>query len=804
MTPNPRARAEGTPMRTVRFGTKAETLSRLSGLLVNADVPALRFFSVARWHAERADVLRELGAFDARRVIVRSSASREDSAFGSLAGHFISVPSVDPSDRAALGDAIDRVVASYALGGGASENDQVLVQARVVNVERAGVLLTADLDTLAPYDIISWEAGGSTDAVTSGAAGELRTLVRFRNSPAPPRDAGLRPLLALARELETRLGNVFLDIEFAFDRGGRLFLLQVRPIVTHGKPAAPSPERLGGYLAKIADKCRTLGLPHPDLVGSRSFFGVMPDWNPAEIIGIHPRQLARSLYKELVTDSIWAYQRDNYGYRNLRSFPLLISLLGHPFIDVRVSLNSFVPKSLDPRIAHKLVDFYLDELERKPENHDKVEFNVAFTCFYPGLPDRLKPLLERGFSEGEVDRIKFSLLQLTNDIIRPDRGLYQQDLGRVRHLDQRHALLINSEMSTVQKIYWLLEDCKRYGTLPFAGLARAGFVATQLLGSLVELGIFSEADHAAFMASLATVARRLGEDLAALRSGTLSREEFLRCYGHLRPGTYDIESPRYDEDFERYFQGSACSVVAHARPFVLSETQRYALEQVLMENGFTCSVDELMEFIKGGIEGREYGKFVFTRHLSDVLVLVEKLGQCAGFSRSDLAHLDIRRVLGMNAELEVEDPAQLIGDDIARNRAAYCLEQGLKLPQLITSPNDIYEFELGSAEPTFVTRKVASAAVLEERQLPCADPEGAIVFIRSADPGYDWLFNRGIAGLVTEHGGANSHMAIRAAELGIPAVIGCGPLYYARWSRTAFLSVDCANRKVLDARQAVA
>ena len=39
----------------------------------------------------------------------------------------------------------------------------------------------------------------------------------------------------------------------------------------------------------------------------------------------------------------------------------------------------------------------------------------------------------------------------------------------------------------VQKIYWLVEDCKRYGTLPFAGLARAGFVAKQLLDSFVEL-----------------------------------------------------------------------------------------------------------------------------------------------------------------------------------------------------------------------------------------------------------------------------------------------------------------------------
>ena len=47
----------------------------------------------------------------------------------------------------------------------------------------------------------------------------------------------------------------------------------------------------------------------------------MPDWNPAEMIGIRPRPLALSLYQNLITDSTWAYQRDNYGYRNVRGFP---------------------------------------------------------------------------------------------------------------------------------------------------------------------------------------------------------------------------------------------------------------------------------------------------------------------------------------------------------------------------------------------------------------------------------------------------------------------------------------------------
>ena len=52
--------------------------------------------------------------------------------------------------------------------------------------------------------------------------------------------------------------------------------------------------------------------------------------------------------------------------------------------------------------------------------------------------------------------------------------------------------------------------------------------------------------------------------------------------------------------------------------------------------------------------------------------------------------------------------------------------------------------------------------------------DGCIVLIESADPGFDWIFSHAITGLVTKYGGANSHMAVRCAEFGLPAAIGCG------------------------------
>jgi phosphoenolpyruvate-protein kinase (PTS system EI component) len=46
------------------------------------------------------------------------------------------------------------------------------------------------------------------------------------------------------------------------------------------------------------------------------------------------------------------------------------------------------------------------------------------------------------------------------------------------------------------------------------------------------------------------------------------------------------------------------------------------------------------------------------------------------------------------------------------------------------------------------------------------------------------------------YGGANSHMAIRAAELKIPAVIGAGESLYNQWAKAKILEIDCANGNV--------
>jgi phosphoenolpyruvate-protein kinase (PTS system EI component) len=72
-----------------------------------------------------------------------------------------------------------------------------------------------------------------------------------------------------------------------------------------------------------------------------------------------------------------------------------------------------------------------------------------------------------------------------------------------------------------------------------------------------------------------------------------------------------------------------------------------------------------------------------------------------------------------------------------------------------------------------------------------------IVLIENADPGFDWIFTKKIKGFATQYGGSNSHMAIRAAELNIPAVIGCGQKKFDELKSCSEIELDCQNKKII-------
>ena len=69
-----------------------------------------------------------------------------------------------------------------------------------------------------------------------------------------------------------------------------------------------------------------------------------------------------------------------------------------------------------------------------------------------------------------------------------------------------------------------------------------------------------------------------------------------------------------------------------------------------------------------------------------------------------------------------------------------------------------------------------------------------IIVIENADPGYDWIFNFKIKGLITKYGGVNSHMSIRCLELGIPAIIGIGEKNFNSLTNSNNVYLDCKQK----------
>lgn len=167
------------------------------------------------------------------------------------------------------------------------------------------------------------------------------------------------------------------------------------------------------------------------------------------------------------------------------------------------------------------------------------------------------------------------------------------------------------------------------------------------------------------------------------------------------------------------------------------------------------------------------------------------LGEQLGISREEMSYLNIRDLL--DARLESWDLRESVLRSIESGIERASQTESLLLPPLIVSADDARRFHLPETQPNFVTRRVVDGPA---RPSTHEDLAGAIVFIPSADPGFDWLFTRGIGGLVTAYGGSNSHMAIRAAELDLPAVIGAGEHNFNMWCRATRLQIDCCSERV--------
>ena len=777
------------------FLTKAGALEFLHGNLEYARIPPFFYFSVGEWRSRSENVLNNVAAVMSRRLLaVRSSARCENLGGASLAGHFRSCLNVE-NDRESVREAIERVIASM----GGHRNDQVLIQEMVVGVSLSGVISTRDSDTGAPYYRIEYGESSATDLVTRGAEGH-KTILFHRQTP---RDL-IGPdwvcrVLDACSELERLWGLTPLHLEFAQTRDGKIQILQVRPISSRENRGRGLEARTISALRKheislVKHSCRRSGV-----AGSTTILGQMPDWNPGELIGSTPRPLAASLFRTLITDSVWQEARSAMGYRPVPDTPLMVMLAGRPYVDVRASFNSFLPAGMPNGDEDAVVDAWLDRLRQYPEYHDKIEFQVAQTVLDFSFPHDFQQRYEGTLSHKSFLDYAGRLRYLTNRNVSLDHSAsLARALREVRKLELAQSRRESTIRPSLSCAFRLLRECRLLGTVPFAVVARHAFIAESILRSAMRRAALSRERLDQLRRSWSTVGRNVGRDLARVIHGDAGTGSFLEKYGHLRPGSFDILSPRYDQRPD-LFAGTTVhpSTFESEKDFFVSTPREIAhLERLIRNAGLTFGAEELLRYSVTAVTAREHAKFVFSRHLSDALEAIAGWGEGIGLGRAQLSYLTVKEMESALRSSNDVDGAALAAVAESRRSATQSL-RGLRMGSLICNRRDIY-FPLQQACPNFITsrRTEGRPVFLHNRESVALDLSGKIVCIESADPGFDWIFSMGIAGLITKFGGSNSHMAIRCAELGIPAAVGVGETRFELLRKSKSVELSCGDRAI--------
>jgi phosphoenolpyruvate synthase/pyruvate phosphate dikinase len=779
-------------------GTKAETLKELQNIGYN--VPNVYFFTVEKWKVSSNEIIDEIiNKYVVTKLAIRSSTKAEDTENSSMAGAFESLLNVT-CDNKSIRKAVNKVIASF----DDDISNQVLIQPMVTNVAMSGVVMSHVLDDGSPYHVINYDdKTGLTDTVTSGTTIN-KTVYIYNGVDKEDFDSKyLKIVLDLVRSLQKTFLNIPIDIEFAIDKKHELYLLQVRKITTINKWNEEINKQVSSRMLFLKEYVGTLIKRRPNLYGDRTLLGFMPDWNPAEMIGVVPHPLSMSLYRELITKSTWRIAREKMGYREMPNIDLMVSLFGRVYIDVRASINSFLPKDIDDNLAEKLVNAYIDRLDKNPQLHDKIEFDVVQTAFDFSIDDNFAERYPSLLTKDELTSYKNALREITVDSIKLDENSSLKsaliDIEFLKEIQKKEFIHNKSDsFSIADQINNLVNECVKYGTLPFSILARHGFIAESLLRSSLKKGVITEERLKEYRRSIVTVAGEMSHDFNSVLTKKLTREEYLDKYGHLRPGSYDILSPNY-ANRKDLFDGQTIREPHLIEPFKLTNQENDGINRLLNENELhTVNAEELLLYAEEAIKGREYAKFIFTKHLSNILELTVKWGELKGFTREQVSMLTISEILEILVSPLTKDVKLYFENKINSAEENFKIASSFKLSYLIRSTRDVHIVPMQRSSPNFIGNRRIEEEVLELtpylKDIP--DLKGKIICIEGADPGYDWIFTRNIAGLITKYGGANSHMAIRCAEYDLPAAIGCGEQPFERVINSKKCLLDCQGKRL--------
>ena len=759
------------------LGSKSETLKRLQDVLSKSIILDQIKFTVKDWRDDKKNIIQKItNNFKNKALIIRSSSINEDKFQLSNAGKYLSLLNIKGSKNIIL--AVNNVIRSF---NNLNKKNEVFIQEYVGNSEIVGVVTTKSKETGSPWYVINYKKTKNTEIITKGDTNTSKTLfIRKDIEEKFLKKNKFYNLLKAVKEIENLLFDNNLDIEFAISKKGLITIFQVRPLATKTLSNKEIKEVFHSYI-KSEKIYRNMNIKSKINQNLPKIFGVMPDWNPAEIIGFKPNPLSLSLYENLITNKNWALQRAEFGYRKIFDPKLLFNFSGTPYVSVNKSIESFIPKKIPNKLSKKLFNIYLELLIQNTSKHDKLEFDIVPNC------------LDFDFYKWSK---KFKAYNLKNtDIKKVKNALFSINLNAQRIYSKYYKLyyqkkILTDDIELIKKknrINTALNICQSQLTKIFAHYARCGFISVIVFKSALNNKLISRRQYNYFFNSIKTVAKNFQEDIKSYSNYEISKKDLLKKYGHLRPGTYDITSECYNKNFNLFFKPNK-----NLNFKILPKNYNLVFDKRFMKNlrniGFKGNQSQIAEFFYNSIEMREFMKFYFTKYLSLCLNDISNLFRKYNLNNNQISMLHINDILKF---LDKKVSLIKLKQIISKKEKNYVVDSRCNLPNLILSQKDFSIYELMNDEPNFVGNKnCTSNIVFLDSSKKKEKLKGKIAVINSADPGYDWIFNHKIAGLITKYGGVNSHMAIRCAELNMTAAIGVG--------EKIFLDLKKSNRVIIN------
>ncbi|MGA2417689.1 MAG: PEP/pyruvate-binding domain-containing protein [Candidatus Staskawiczbacteria bacterium] len=692
-------------------------------------------------------------------VAVRSSAAQEDSANASFAGMYatkLRVPATVHDVRVAVdeisasGTGKEEVISHYAANRSIELVDSgvsVVVQ-EMVEADMSGVVFSHSLAEPDGYYVVSVSSGTGETIVGGASNGKLIRIVRGVN-PEDLKDAWLQHLVGAMMAIEQHFQSASLDVEFAFRRG-TLYILQCRPITTV-QTAAVGIEQGKKILRRIESLNSSVTVDF-----SGDVLGDMIDINPRELLGASPTLLDISIFRHLFADRIVEQVRRDMGYDPL-GIGLIRVVAGKPYASMRATAFSFRPCGIPDRIYERIVGVYRDKLIKNPSLQSRVEFDL----YAMSVGDKLERIMaEARLDDCDKDVVRDAFVRIDSvfrNVSESYSGTFEAD---VQDYEQRTASLGDAPLNTI------LEHVAT-GTEMFVRMARLAFYWKNKFEEMHP----RESLNDLIAGHIHSVNGQMRADLVACRNGVITRDTLVQRYGHLCPGQFSVFGEFYADDPDNYLfaQMERAEVVKlEKRPHTFEDTAEF-------KNVITF------------MQAREQMKFLFAQSLHLFATKLKRQLAQRGISRQDASclsweELNVRLVGSSNLKASREDdfPPVLLPDVI--------------IPGL----TDLRVITFAEANPSYITKSVVKARVcVLEHQRVKTDVKNALVLLPNADPGYDFLFHSGAAGIITKVGGPASHMCIRAIELQMPACIGCGESMYQMLASAHGAILDCVSRQIV-------